>query len=371
MIITTAEASTNRNLMLDGLRGVAILLVVLFHTFARRVQEMPWVSIYHEFPIFKLGYLGVQLFFLISGFVIYMSLQGSSSFKMFIYKRWLRLFPAMLIATTFIFLYSTFFIDKFAYPRLIDALPGLLFIEPVWLSYIIGTNIEPLEGAFWTLFVEFKFYVLFGISYFYFRKNAIAIIAALFVGALICELAKLFHMDYLVSEHVFGVFHNFIHFGWFVAGAWFYEARKNQSQSSYFMSALFAALSCFYLSLQGFNKGYGLGLDVSLTALTIYLFFVLSFYINIITAILSSKLFVLIGFVSYPYYLIHENLLVKFTTYLHTAYPSVPDMLTPVMPLTLIFLIAWIIAKYAEPSFRNTIKTFLAAPAILAPMPRL
>ena len=357
--------------MLDGLRGVAITLVVLYHTFSLHGDVIPWANSYHSFPIFKLGFLGVQLFFLISGFVIYMSLENSNSFKNFIYKRWLRLFPAMLIATIFIFIYSIFFIDTFPYPRLINVLPGLLFIEPTWLSFILGKETAPLEGCFWTLFVEFKFYFLFGISYFYFREHAINLLTALFIGALACEITRFFQLDYLIHNHAFNFFHNFIHFGWFVAGAWFYEARKNQSQASYIMSALSAVLSCIYMGLYSFNMGYGSGFGVSIAALMVYLMFIFSFRISILNNILSTKPFVFIGFISYPLYLFHENLMIKLTIYLHTTYPSIPDMLTPIMALSYIFLVAWIIAKYAEPSFRNTIKTFLAAPAILAPMPRL
>lgn len=357
--------------VLDGLRGVAITLVVFYHTFSLHGDVIPWANTYHSFPIFKLGFLGVQLFFLISGFVIYMSLENSNSFKSFIYKRWLRLFPAMLIATIFIFSYAVLFIDKFGYPRPIDALPGLLFVEPTWLSFILDTKVSPLEGSFWTLFVEFKFYFIFGISYFYFRKHAINILTALFLGALLCELTRFLHLDYLIHNYAFTFFKNFVHFGWFVAGAWFYEARKNQLNSSYMMSAIAAVLSCLYMGLYSFNMGYGSGFGVTIAALMIYLLFVSSFYIAFLKLILSSKVFVLIGFISYPLYLIHEMLMIKLTTYFHATFPFIPDMLTPIMALSFIFLFAWIIAVYAEPSVRKIIKNLFPLPAkIILAQPR-
>ena len=342
--------------VLDGLRGVAITLVVLYHTFSCHKENIPWANTYHSFPIFKFGFLGVQLFFLISGFVIYMSLEKSESFKSFIYKRWLRLFPAMLIATIFIFIYSVFFIKTFAYPHLINALPGLLFLEPKWLSLLFDTQIEPLEGVFWTLYVEFKFYVLFGISYFYFRKNAINLLSFLFAGALICEITRFLHVDYLLNKSIFSFFQNFIHFGWFVAGIWFYEARKNALRSSYIKSTIAALLSSAYMGLYSFNMGFGSGLGTPVIGMLLYLFFVSSFHINFIKEVLSSKLLILIGFISYPYYLIHERLMVKLTMYFHTMFPSIPDMLTPIMSLTIIFIIAWVIAQYLEPTVRRLIK---------------
>ena len=64
---------------LDGLRGVAILSVVLFHAYTR------WGSIetFNQLEIlktlFSYGWLGVHLFFSISGYVIYMSLKKSEN----------------------------------------------------------------------------------------------------------------------------------------------------------------------------------------------------------------------------------------------------------------------------------------------------
>lgn len=97
---------------LDGLRGLAILLVLLFHTYSRWSDYIPWASIHKDFYVFKFGFLGVQLFFLISGFVIYMTLERCSSLSDFIFRRWLRLFPAMLIGTMLIYLTSFFLVER-------------------------------------------------------------------------------------------------------------------------------------------------------------------------------------------------------------------------------------------------------------------
>lgn len=88
---------------LDGFRGLAILLVISYHAFARWPKVTPWTTIYGTFPIFKFGWMGVQLFFVISGYVIFMTLERCTSLSEFIYKRWLRLFPAMLIGTIIVF----------------------------------------------------------------------------------------------------------------------------------------------------------------------------------------------------------------------------------------------------------------------------
>ena len=69
----------NRIDYIDGLRGVAILGVVLFHAYARWTEVVPYGSRYSDFVIFKNGWLGVYLFFVISGFVITMTLSRTKT----------------------------------------------------------------------------------------------------------------------------------------------------------------------------------------------------------------------------------------------------------------------------------------------------
>ena len=76
---------TRRIDFLDGLRGVAIILVILYHAYARWPTFVPYETTFGNILFFKYGYLGVQLFFLISGFVILLSLDNCKSFKNFIY----------------------------------------------------------------------------------------------------------------------------------------------------------------------------------------------------------------------------------------------------------------------------------------------
>ena len=89
--------AAHRIAFLDGLRGIAILLVVFYHAYTRWSDIVPYGARYAHFPVAQLGWLGVELFFMISGFVIYMTLEKCRSFGEFLYRRWLRLFPAMLL----------------------------------------------------------------------------------------------------------------------------------------------------------------------------------------------------------------------------------------------------------------------------------
>src|ERR1700733_14451625 len=121
---------------LDGSRGVAILAVIIFHAYVAYPDKLPFGGRFGVLP-FRLGWQGVELFFLISGFVILMTLERCNSFSEFILRRWLRLFPAMLIIS----------IGAFVWLRasgverpLIDLIPGLTFVSPALLHSLTGIS---------------------------------------------------------------------------------------------------------------------------------------------------------------------------------------------------------------------------------------
>jgi peptidoglycan/LPS O-acetylase OafA/YrhL len=84
---------------IDGLRAIAILSVLFFHAFPESVRG---------------GFIGVDVFFVISGYlistIIYYNLQqGSFSFKEFYVRRIRRIFPALLTILTVTYIFGWFF----------------------------------------------------------------------------------------------------------------------------------------------------------------------------------------------------------------------------------------------------------------------
>lgn len=145
------EGSTppGRVVELDALRGIAALAVVAFHYttfYGRQIGHVP--SLRFGFPA---GNYGVHLFFLISGFVIFMTLERTRNAMDFVVSRFSRLFPAYwaaMLATTAV-VYTIGMPDQRLPLR--DLVLNLTMVQQ-----FLGA--EHLDGSYWTLQVELFFY---------------------------------------------------------------------------------------------------------------------------------------------------------------------------------------------------------------------
>jgi peptidoglycan/LPS O-acetylase OafA/YrhL len=334
---------------LDGLRGIAIFLVLVFHAYSRWSNIVPYGEVYKNFPLFRQGFLGVQLFFLISGFVIFMTLDKTKNLKQFIYKRWLRLFPAMLLASTLIYFTSHFFYERpEGIPNILSLLPGITFIEPEWWSKLIGIEIKPLEGAFWSIYVEFKFYMIAGFIYFILgRKYLIPSLFVLFIFSILISY---------ISDEVDITCINIIqricselslkHFGWFTSGALFYLFYQSKKESHFFIAVGISIFSSLFVG----------NLTSIISVLILSGLFATSLRVVTIQRILATKILVFFGFISYPLYLLHENALVSMIVKSPSYFPWMNPFFYPVIPISILSLTSFLIAKRYEEKVRNKIE---------------
>jgi len=139
---------------IDLLRFFAAFSVVSFHYLFRgpKIGVMPS----YDFPVLgemaRYGFLGVQLFFMISGFVIAFSIRGRSPGQ-FLWSRALRLYPAFwfaIVITTF----TVQFFHEYDY----QLKWWQVFANFTMLNHLF--RIPAVDGAYWSLYVELHFYLL-------------------------------------------------------------------------------------------------------------------------------------------------------------------------------------------------------------------
>ncbi len=162
--------------VLDGLRGVAILLVLWYH-----VWEISWLPA----PLRQLeflpetGFVGVALFFFLSGTVIALpfaraALTGSAppSWRHFYLRRFWKIVPSYMlsIAVAYAIGYAA---RQGGAGVAADLLTHLLFIH-TWFPASSGA----INGVLWTLAVEVEFYAIFPLMWWCFRRARWLTVAA-------------------------------------------------------------------------------------------------------------------------------------------------------------------------------------------------
>lgn len=197
---------------LDGLRALAVAAVVLYHYcyFWTPAGNGHSVIAYGDalagLPFANIGYLGVHLFFVISGFVILLTLERTSSLKEFLLRRTVRLWPALLIFGT-----VTFAIVSMLGPEELrvgwwEYVLSLVILPPQHVGMLVGGDgWKWLDGAYWSLFVEVKFYIVIGVLFFAFPQR---VITAWIVFELVTLAIGL--QTYAVGGHLWRMLDGFI-----------------------------------------------------------------------------------------------------------------------------------------------------------------
>jgi len=184
---------------LDGLRGFAILAVVLYHTDYLFVIPHGFIAkTYHGLT--RMGWSGVDLFFVLSGFLItsilYDSKNKAGYFRVFYIRRVLRIFPLYYgFLTLFYVVLPPMLIATGHESAVRDIIkPSTQLVA--WL-YLVNWFTRPLHHSyvsyyiahFWSLAIEEQFYLLWpAVVKFLNRARLRKVCYALVVGSLVCRL---------------------------------------------------------------------------------------------------------------------------------------------------------------------------------------
>lgn len=288
--------SSKRLYQIDLARFTAAMAVLLYHyAFRYWNADTPGILFYPEISWFtQYGYLGVDLFFIISGFVILMSADKKSC-REFIVSRIVRLYPVYWFGCFFIFVFSySWPVQRFDL-TLIDLGANLTMFQ----VYFDKPN---LNGVFWTLVIEMQFYILTGVAIY---TGLIKKTEWLLLGWLgLSVLADYFPVPGFIKW--------FLVLDWcyyFIAGATFYLIWKDRL-------TLFRFILLALVFLQSLKHAYwymllkqrltGIDYDPIVLGTVISVFFGFFMLLSLNKLPGNYKFFAKLGALTYPLYVLHS-----------------------------------------------------------------
>ena len=316
------------------------MMVLLFHyTFrgyaADGMSVMPYPALA---PVFKYGYLGVELFFLISGFVILMTASSGSLQKFFV-SRVVRLYPAYWFCCTVTFLTMVVFGGE-RYSATISQ----YLINMTMMNEFIG--VQSLDGVYWSLAIELQFYAVIGLLL---LLGQIRRAQSFLVAWLIATIAvKVFPVGWAINTLLIVDYAPY-----FIAGATcflVYSHGVTLTRVAMILAAWVIALINSLQAIPRLEAKLHTNFDHYAIVGLVSIFFMAVVFVSIKrTNFLSKREWLTVGAVTYPLYLIHQN--VGFIVF-NIAYPSVnPHLLlwgtTSAMLFFSYLVNRWVEQKYA------------------------
>ncbi|MDN0195324.1 acyltransferase [Streptomyces sp. S.PNR 29] len=341
---------------LDGLRLVAALMVAAYHYGGRggEVTEAWGSSPGRQFPtlhtFFAYGCLGVQVFFVISGFVICMSGWGRP-LKSFFASRASRLLPAYWVAVVLVT--AVFALPMVAYEAVSpsDALVNMTMLQ-------MPLGVDRVLGVCWTLWAEIRFYALFalcvvlpGAS----RRRVIMFCACWTLAVVIAQSANEPLLDVvLMPEYA----------PFFIGGIGLYLVHRDRRDAyawgivavSWLIGQHYAVQSLWHApDAGGFSYRSSFGIML-----------VVTFGFVAVAAIALGWLswanwrwLTVAGALTYPFYLVHEHLGWVVIHALHRGL-NLPSAETFALTVASMLLLAWLLNRYVEKPLTPRLRALLS-----------
>jgi peptidoglycan/LPS O-acetylase OafA/YrhL len=349
---------------LDGLRLAMALMVALYHYLGREDTSSFWgVDVDRVFPdadaLAPYGWLGVQVFFVISGFVICMSSWGKSVGQFF-RSRVVRLYPVYWAAVALTFLVVTFVPTAIDAPSLGAAFANMTMLQE-------GMGARHVDGVYWTLWIELRFYLLFalvvwtGLSY-----RRVAIFSAAWTIAIpLSDQVGSGPISYVVQP-------NWASF--FLLGIGFYLLHRFGNQFlTWLLIGANGAMALFRLETFLPHQEDVTGGEVHYWGVLVVAALTCVFFLALVQGRLdwmSWRWLTVAGALTYPFYLVHQNVgytMIHFLSVRHgiSAYVVLPGTVLAML------LLAWLLHRLVERPLGAFLKRQLSDPSLLDPRPRV
>jgi len=345
---------------LDGLRALAVILVILFHS---------------GIELFSGGYIGVDIFFVLSGYlitgIIFKKLESNSfSFYDFYAKRIKRLIPPVIIIKFFSLVVGYYLMNPYQFFILIDqAFYSIILLSNFYLSnnsdyFSLSTFENPLMHT-WSLSLEEQFYLIFPIIFliiYYKFKNRIVLFLSLFLlislfmaqfgGNLTFEKPFIEYKLFFFNQPGFASYFLPIgRFFEFLFGSVSYLLTTKLKKITFSHKALsYIGIFLIFLSLILYDGNSNFPNFLTLipiigTILIIVYYPEKNSYMNFLTL----KPFVFIGTISYSLYLWHQPLFAFYRIKFNSEIP----ILAICIIIFISFIFSYLSHKYVETKFRK------------------
>ena len=235
---------------IEALRGLSVILVILYHF---KLSNL-------DYQIIKGGFIGVDIFFIISGFIITKIIIENKienfSLLYFYERRIKRIIPLLAIVLIFTISSLFFIFDFFLLNKNINASFSILSAVSnfyFWATAVLYQFAEKnslINLHFWSLSIEMQFYIFFPLLFIFFRNNEKAIH---FIIILLIILSYLFVVKNYKTHNMFNFYNSFSRVFEFLSGSiiFLYSDFIKQKVKKKFHSYIYVlGLVIFFLYLQ-------------------------------------------------------------------------------------------------------------------------
>ena len=291
---------------IDLLRFLAALAVVFFHLSFRgytadAMTVMPYPALS---SVSKYGYLGVEIFFMISGFVILMT-AANGSLRDFAISRVVRLYPAFWACCTITFL-VTIAIGGSRHTATI----GQYLVNMTMLSGFVG--VPSIDGAYWSLYVEIKFYALVALVLVAGKIHKSQMFIAVWLVASIALAALQIMAPPALPLTVLRYFLITDYSAFFIAGATYFliwSEGLSPARVAIIIAAWLLAMFNSISALPPFEDHYNTSMSAYIVAGIITGFFAVMMLVSLrLTGFFGRSRWLLAGAITYPLYLLHQHI---------------------------------------------------------------
>jgi peptidoglycan/LPS O-acetylase OafA/YrhL len=304
--------------VLDSFRAIAAMAVLFFHLTNR------W---------FSYGHYGVQFFFIISGFVIFNTVDRIKSGKEFIFKRFFRLYPTYWVCVALTAL--TINIFQSASQEHISLLK--FFANLTMIQELLG--VENIDTSYWSLIPELFFYAMILGLYWIKQLRNIEYVGLIWLAVIL--LNAVFNIEsHFPAIRLLNIRHGQL----FLAGIMLYKMYKGiQTRLSVIIFFLCFA-TCVYVYPLFYPEIY------SFTSNLLIMTFIFGSFLLFLKEklnFIAIRPLQFIGLISYPLYLLHDKIGVILMKLSGLLFPDLP-LLNLFIAIVIIFLLSYLVYQFIE-----------------------